>query len=195
FQLDQTRNLKFKKTILGEGETVVSESSPHDSIQWEDMMPVLLDNPYFKPGSLCGVIFSMNDYTKAHREFTAGHIIVLAKLDTKLNPYRYIVYEKDFGAFGLSDDESLEYLINKKILPLYRGLNYSKVKLVKYGKASTETYDLLNEIKPQTGVPQNELTASDSIHTYFDNAFFKLSKETNKENEMNQANAPWSRCN
>ncbi|HFD2434787.1 TPA: type IV secretion protein Dot, partial [Legionella pneumophila] len=69
------------------------------------------------------------------------------------------------------------------------------VKLVKYGKASTETYDLLNEIKPQTGVPQNELTASDSIHTYFDNAFFKLSKETNKENEMNQANAPWSRCN
>lgn len=188
FQLDQTRNLKFKKTILGEGETVVSENSPYDFIQWEDMMPVLLDNPYFKPGSLCGVIFSMNDYTKAQREFTAGHIIVVAKLDTNLNPYKYIVYEKDFGAFGLTDDESLEYLISEQILPLYSGMNYSKIKLVKYGEASAETYALLNEIKPQTSIPQKESTASDSINTYFDNAFFKLYKETNKENAINQVN-------
>ncbi|HAT9123266.1 TPA: Dot/Icm T4SS effector PieD/LirF, partial [Legionella pneumophila subsp. pneumophila] len=175
FQLDQTRNLKFKKATLGEGETLVSDNSPHDSLEWEDMRPVLLDNPYFKPGSLCGVIFSMNDYTKAKREFTAGHMIVVAKLDTNLNPYKYIIYEKDFGAFGLTDDESLEYLISEQILPLYRGMNYSKIKLVKYGEASTETYDLLNKIKPQTGIPQKESTASDSINTYFDNAFFKLS--------------------
>ncbi|HAT8180129.1 TPA: type IV secretion protein Dot [Legionella pneumophila] len=198
FQLDQTRNLKFKKATLGEGETVVSDNSPHDSIQWEDMKPVLLDNPYFKPGSLCGVIFSMNDYTKAKREFTAGHIIVVAKLDIKLNPYKYIVYERDFGAFGLTDDESLEYLISEQILPLYRGMNYSKIKLVKYGEASTETYDLLNEIKPQTGTPKKESIVSHSTNTYFDNLFFKLSKVINKENEMNQSNESnsfSSRCN
>ncbi|AMP89399.1 hypothetical protein [Legionella pneumophila] len=188
FQLDQTRNLKLKKTALGEGETVVSDNSIHDSLHWKDMKPVLLDNPYFKPGSLCGVIFSMNDYTKAQREFTAGHMIVVAKLDTNLNPYKYIVYEKDFGAFGLTDDESLEYLISEQILPLYSGMNYSKIKLVKYGEASAETYDLLNEIKPQTSIPQKESTASDSINTYFDNAFFKLYKESNKENAINQVN-------
>lgn len=115
-------------------------------------------------------------------------MIVVAKLDTNLNPYKYIIYEKDFGAFGLTDDESLEYLISEQILPLYRGMNYSKIKLVKYGEASTETYDLLNKIKPQTGIPQKESTASDSINTYFDNAFFKLSKETNKENVIDQVN-------
>ncbi|HIG0328926.1 TPA: type IV secretion protein Dot [Legionella pneumophila] len=188
FQLDQTRNLKFKKATLGEGETLVSDNSPHDSLQWEDMKPVLLDNLYFKPGSLCGVIFSMNDYTKAKREFTAGHMIVVAKLDTRLNPYKYIIYEKDFGAFGLTDDESLEYLICEQILPLYRGMNYSKIKLVKYGEASTKTYDLLNEIKPQTSIPQKQPIVSDFTNTYFDNAFFKLSRETNKENAINQVN-------
>ncbi|HEO1341380.1 TPA: type IV secretion protein Dot, partial [Legionella pneumophila] len=44
------------------------------------------------------------------------------------------------------------------------------------------------EIKPQTSIPQKESIASDSINTYFDNAFFKLYKETNKESAINQVN-------
>lgn len=174
FQLDQTRNLKFNRKNLGEGETEVSEDSAYDSLEWEDMKPVLVDNPLFKSGNLCGVIFSMNDYTKSQRDFTAGHIIVVAKFDTELNPYKYIIYEKDFGAFGLMDDESLEYIITQQILPLYKGMNYSKMRLVQYEEASAKTYDLLNSIKPQTTNAQKKLMAHSATKSHL---FFKAPTE------------------
>jgi hypothetical protein len=148
FQLDQTHTLKFGKETLGVAETVVSEGSQYHSLQWEDIKQVLIANPDFKAGDICGFHLAMNDYTKAKRSFTPGHIAVVAKLDPTLSPYHYIVFEKDFGAFGVGDEASLAYLLRDVLLPLYEGMNYSKLRLVKYGEATDATYRLLGAVKP-----------------------------------------------
>lgn len=148
YQLDQTRELKFDKITLGQAETIVSEQSYHQTLQWVDVKHLFLDNPNFNPGDICGIHFSMNDYTKSKRDFTAGHIAVVAKLDTSLSPYKYVVFEKEFGVFGLEDDESLEYILSKTLFPLYEQMHYSKIRLVKYGEATPETYSLIGSIRP-----------------------------------------------
>ena len=93
----------------------------------------------------------MNSYTRSQRVFTAKHFAVVAKLDVTITPYKYIVFEQEFGAFGLEDDESLEYIINNVLLLLYAGMNYSKIKLVQYGQATQDIYDLLGKMKPILG--------------------------------------------
>lgn len=148
FQLDQSRTLKTPKEYLGEAETPVSAESEFKSLQWRDMRDLLLMNPDFKPGDLCGMSFSMNDYTKSIRDFSLGHIAVIAKLDSSLCPYRYIVFEKNFGAFGVVDEDDLKYLIYDQLMPSYGGMNYSKLKLTKFAEATEATYQLLNRIKP-----------------------------------------------
>jgi len=148
FQLDQSRQLKFGRQTLGEADTVVTAESENQSVQWDDVKHVFLDNAQFKAGDICGLLFSMNEYTKSQRDFIPGHIAVVAKLDTQLSPYKYILFEKNFGAFGVEDDESLAYLIRDVLMPLYEGMSYSKIKLVKFAEASKETYNLLQSIKP-----------------------------------------------
>lgn len=150
FQLDQTKKLSFQKTVLGQAETDVSAVSKHQSLQWEDAKEILIDNPDFKEGDLCGIFFSMNEYTRAQRTFTPGHIAVVAKLDTSKSLYKYVVFEKEIGVFGLVDDESLEYIINKQIMNIYRGMNYSKMELTKYQEASPATYQFISLIQPVT---------------------------------------------
>lgn len=153
FQIDQTNQLKFEKQTLGEGETLVSAESKFKSLQWKDIKNVFLENPDFHPGDLCGFIFSMNEYTKSQRDFIPRHIAVIAKLDTKTCPYKYVVFEKELGTFGLVDDESLSYLMSHHLIPLYRGMHYSQIKLVKYGEATKATYQLINSIKPHSDGP------------------------------------------
>lgn len=154
FQIDQTRELKFRKKTLGEGETAVSPRSKYKSLQWVDIKNMLLENPNFNTGDMCGIIFSMNEYTKSKKGFITGHIAVVAKLDTNLSPYKYLVFEKELGAFGVTDDESLAYLMSQQIMPYYEFMNYSKLKLVKYADATPATYELVNQIKPITNKPK-----------------------------------------
>ncbi|RUR07824.1 type IV secretion protein Dot [Legionella sp. km772] len=148
YQIDQSRPLPapFVKETLASAETEVSADSEHHSIQWDDLR-TLFNEEHFKAGDLCGLTFAQNDYTKAQRSFTAGHIAVVAKLDVERSPYKYLLFEKEFGVFGLADEESLE-LVVKKIMAMYEGMNYSKVKLTKYGDATDQTYKLMTSFKP-----------------------------------------------
>jgi hypothetical protein len=147
FQLDQNRPWTVsEKAFIAGAETEVSAESSYDSLQWDDLKSVFSNEAGFLPGCICGLNFTMNDYTRAKRDFTAGHIAVVAKLDQRLSPYKYVVYEKELGAFGLDDEESLELVI-KTILDLYLGMNYSKAKLIKYGEASAASYVLLRSIQ------------------------------------------------
>lgn len=150
FQVDQTRQLPFMKNSIGQGETDVSADSIHQSLQWDDIKNVLIDNPRFRPGDLCGIWLSMNEYTTAQRCFTPRHIAVVAKLDVTQSLYKYIVFEKELGIFGLVDDESLKYIISQQIFAMYEGMNYSKIELTKYGEASPATYQFISKINPIT---------------------------------------------
>ena len=150
FQLEQTRRLSFQKVFIGEGETDVSAESRHQSLQWEDAKKVLIDNPHFNSGDICGISLAMNEYTQAQKSFTTGHIAVLAKLDVTQSQYKYIIFEKELGVFGLVDDESLEYIFSQQIMAIYQEMNYSKIKLNKYGEATSATYQLIRKIKPMT---------------------------------------------
>jgi len=148
YQLDQSRPLPspFTKETIASAETEVSDESEHDSPQWSDLQQVFSDEQ-MKAGDLCGLTFAMNSYTMSQRSFTAGHIAVVAKLDTERSLYKYIVFEKEYGVFGLVDDASLE-LVVKQIMDMYKGMSYSKAKLVKYGEATDNTYELISSIKP-----------------------------------------------
>lgn len=169
FQLDQTRKLAFQKILIGQGETHVSEKSEHQSLQWEDVKNVLIENPHFKPGDLCGIFFSMNEYTRAKRRFTPGHIAVIAKLDITQSPYKYVVFEKEIGVFGLVDDASLEYIISQQIMAIYEGMNYSKIDLTKYGEASPSTYQFISKIKPITAdAPATRRPDAPNVHSFFE---------------------------
>ena len=150
FQLDQTRPLSFPKETLAEAKTDVFAGSPYQSLQWEDIKHVFFDDDLIKPNDICGLTLEMNSHTKSMRGFTAGHIAVFAKLDPALSPYKYIIFEKELGAFGLDDEDSLKHIIADVILPMYEGMSYSKIKLIKYGEATNATYDLLTSIKPFT---------------------------------------------
>jgi len=150
YQLEQTRQLAFKKTPIGEGETDVSADSIHQSLQWEDAKKALIDNPHFNPGDICGMSLSMNAYTQAQKGFMFGHCAVLAKLDVTQSLYKYIVFEKELGIFGLVDDESLEYIFSQQIMAIYEEVNHSKIKLNKYGEATPLTYQFISKIKPIT---------------------------------------------
>jgi hypothetical protein len=148
FQLDQSLTLKCQKQSLGQAETEVSAKSTHQSIQWEDLEKLLLTNSKFNSGDLCGIVFKMNGYTRSQQDVSSGHITVVAKLDTKLSPFKYIVSDKTIGTFGLVDDDSLAYVITELLLPMYEGANYSRAQLFKYGEATKATYTLLKGIKP-----------------------------------------------
>lgn len=161
FQLDQTRKLKFGQETIGRAETAVSATSQYQSVQWHDVQDVFLNNNRFKAGDICGLEFSMNAYTLSKRSFVAGHIAVVAKLDTSLTDYKYIVFEKEFGAFGLADDASLTFVLSQVLMPLYEGMSYSKIKLVKYAEASSATYALLANVKP-LGINNNSAESSSS---------------------------------
>lgn len=192
FQLEQTRRLAFKKTLLGEGETPVSADSIHQSLQWEDAKKVLIDNPHFNPGDICGMSLSMNEYTQSQTPFTTGHIAVLARLDESKNIYKYIVFEKELGVFGVVDDESLEYIVMQQIMTIYEGMNYSKIKLNKYGEATPATYQFISKIKPITEAPAQMITSPAQVkpNAY---AFFEavplLSFEASEKPSIGQGSA------
>jgi hypothetical protein len=175
FQLDQTRQLPFGKVLLGEGETNVSAQSIYHSVHWNDVEKVIISNPLFKDGDLCGLFFSMNEYTSSRRNFTPGHIAVVAKLDVQQSPYKYIVFEKELGVFGLPDDESLEYIVTEHIMALYQGMNYSKIQLTKHGEATAATYHFINSFQPITGHG-----ATKSLEQPRNNSFFNTSTPSEK---------------
>ncbi len=148
YQLEQARTLppSLSRKIIANAETEVSSASQYHSIQWNDLARVFNDEQ-LKKDDICGLMFTQNSYTKSQRSFTAGHIAMVAKLDIEKNPYKYIVFEKELGLFGLTDDNSLEIIINA-IMALYQNMNYSIAQLVKYGEATDQTYKLLNSIRP-----------------------------------------------
>lgn len=146
-QLDQSRPFPAKSE-LASVETLVAADSEHDSIQWDELQTLFSDKN-MPSGSLCGLTFAQNDYTMSQRDFTAGHISVVAKLDPKHSPYNYIVFEKEFGVFGLADEAALA-LVLKNIMALYQGMNYSITKLVKYEDATKATYNLVSSFSPVT---------------------------------------------
>ena len=172
FQLEQTRRWPFEKTTIGEGQTDVSAETIHQSLQWEDVKKVLIDNPHFNTGDICGMHLSMNEYTQAQKGFTTGHVAVLAKLDVTQSLYKYIVFEKELGVFGLVDDESLEYVFSQQIMAIYEEVNYSKIKLTKYGEATPSTYQFISKIKPiAEDVPQiiaNQILDKPNAHSFFE---------------------------
>jgi len=174
YQIDQNRPWIYKKEYIASAETEVSAESIHDSIQWDDIKSVFFDESGFQPGFICGLSFSMNSYTKAQRDFTAGHIAVVAKLDIERSLYKYVVYEKEFGVFGLMDEESLEQVI-RAIMALYSGMNYSRVKLRKYGEATDKTYALLNSLIP---LHSAELSPVVHVNRYAGSIFSTPKKET-----------------
>ena len=147
YQLDQSRSFSFGKKTLGQSETNIHHGSKHQHVQWNDVRNLFINNPKFEVGSICGMHFSMNPTTKSNRSFTAGHIAAIAKLDQTKSPYKYLVFEKDFGIFGISRDEDLGKVF-QTISDLYRGMNYGILKLVKYGNVTKQTYDLVGSIAP-----------------------------------------------
>ena len=169
FQLDQTLTLPFQKILLGQAETEVSADSRHQSLQWEDVQPLILENPDFKPGDICGIFLAVNEYTQAKTAFSPGHIAVIAKLDTTLSPYKYIVFEKAIGVFGLVDDESLEYIVRQHIMAMYAGMHYSRMYFTKYGEASLATYQFVSKINPITpDSPPGKRLEAPNVGSFFE---------------------------
>ena len=183
FQLDQSLTLKFQKQTLGQAETNVSAQSKYQSLQWEDTRNLFLNNLRFNPGDLCGITLTMNDYTKSKKSILSGHIAVVAKLDTRLSPYKYLVFEKELGALGLVDDESLEYVISQQVLPIYESSNYSQIKLIKYGEATKATYDLLTNIKPIIGSSKRLAVEKEVLEEPFTFTFFSPGPVVSKPEE------------
>lgn len=146
YQLDQNRPWDFyEKKLITKAETEVSAESRYSSLQWRDLKKVFTNEAGFLYGSVCGLHFSMNEYTRSARDFVAGHILAVAKLDPTRSPYKYILYEKEFGVFGLKDEQSLE-IVMKAIMAMYEGMNYSIAKVTQYAEASLATYELMNTI-------------------------------------------------
>ena len=114
----------------------------------------------------------MNEYTQSQTSFTTGHIAVLASMDVSQSFYKYIVFEKELGVFGVVDDESLEYIFMQQIMAIYGGMNYSKIKLNKYGEATPATYQFISKIKPITeDAPQmitGQAQGKPNAHAFFE---------------------------
>ncbi len=148
YQIEQTRPVPkpLSQETIASAETEVSAQSTYNSIQWSDLYQ-LFSNEHLKKDSICALSFAQNSYTKSNRSFNSSHIAVVAKLDQERSPYKYILFEKELGLFGLSDEESLEILV-KTIMNLYQKMNYSIVKLIKYGEVSEQGYQLLDSFRP-----------------------------------------------
>lgn len=171
YQLDQTRKHPFKKILLGQAQTDVSDLSPYKTLQWENAKELILGNPNFIPGDLCAIFLTMNEYTRSKRSFTAGHLAVIAQLDLTQSAYKYVVFEKEIGVFGLVDDESLEYIVKEHIITMYEGMNYSNIELTKYADATPATYQFINQINPiienLSTVQKNQIATTPNTPSFF----------------------------
>jgi len=114
FQLDQTRNIagQQEKFELGavKKDKDVDLTKSDNNVKWDDIKDILLKEVDSKKnGDLC--LIKLGDATVAGHATSVGHVLGLIKMKNP-SPYKYVVYDYNFGAVGLTSDEQLKLYVD-----------------------------------------------------------------------------------
>lgn len=155
YQLDQFR--PFSASFPPETLATVTSPKNGTKLTWDDIKAPILESPTSTQyGDLCIIRFSGS--IKGY-DAPVGHRVALIKIKDP-NPYKYVVYDYNFGPFGFQNEEQLEIYF-KTLFKYY--CRYTGFELSKQGELSESGYDFINSIEP---VAQPDLTKPHDPQTY-----------------------------
>ena len=141
FQLNQLKKISSSKEVKSLGYGVV----PPDvrGVTWDDIKATVQKEVKSEHGDLC--LLKLDGGEKEGRSDEIGHRIALIKLKSPPAKYKYVVYDYNLGAMGLSDDLQLQEYFNK-VLSYF--LPFKKFDLEKHGEVNTNCLEFIDSIRP-----------------------------------------------
>ena len=120
--------------------SVVKKEEP---IQWDDIKDIVLKDVESKNGDLC--LVKLSGATVEGHGVAVNHVLALIKLKSTDSPYKYVVYDYQFGALGCSDEAHLKFYF-ELLLDYYVGFYHFN--LEKQTEASESCKQFISHIRP-----------------------------------------------
>ncbi len=141
FQLDQSRKIFGCKKISRID--IVEKTRDRGHLLWDDIKTILIKAPESKHGDLCLCRFDGGSIVGHDAE--VKHVLGLIKLNSDDSPYKYVVYDYNFGVFGCSSAAQLKIYF-EMVLEYYS--KFYIFKLDKYADVSESCKRFISNIKP-----------------------------------------------